>query len=99
MAMGVGAEKKETDLFLSHTNKVSERESVPPAEANARASEPTLTDEGDVLAFLEQGGPVRLADVVVLENVVMRVAVASDVENVRRRVVFPRRSAVSPEAN
>lgn len=95
MAMGVW--KRGWIFFISHTNKISERERA--TRRSERTSEPTLTDDGDVLAFLELGGLVRPAHVVVLENVVMRVAVASDVENIRRRVVFPHRSAVSPEAN
>ena len=41
MAMGVGVEKKETDLFLSHTNKVSESERAchPPKRTHERANQ------------------------------------------------------------
>lgn len=76
----------------------STRTSVQPAERNETTTY-SLTLKGDVLAVLELGCLGSLADQVVLERVVVRVAVSDLVEDALRRVVEPPRSAVCVEAH
>lgn len=58
-----------------------------------------LTRADKVLAILEPDAHHSVENLVVLEQVVMRVAVAINVENIRRRVVTYRRSTVSVETH
>lgn len=62
------------------------------------APKKALTREDEVLGFLEFGALRSVENLVAREHVVMRVAVAIDVENARRRVVQSHRPTVSVEA-